>query len=102
MFVFQLEWLEPDHERRNQIPCLGRENRHRYHFVDVASRLDVPDLLRVGQFVEGKLSFGLWIQLSNIRRVWWLDDSACAVEEPIKYGVQGSGRLLGRRFIAFH
>jgi len=57
VFVFELKRLETDHERRNQIACVGREDRHGYHFVDGASRLDIPDLPCVGQFCQRKLTF---------------------------------------------
>jgi hypothetical protein len=65
-FVFELKRLEPDHERRNQIACVGREDRHCYYFVDSASRLDIPDLPGVGQFCQRKLSFCRCLQFSYI------------------------------------
>src|SRR6266481_9938859 len=98
VFVFQLKWLEPDHERGHQIARVGRKDWHGYHFMDISTGPDIADLLCVRQFVEGKLSFGLCIQLSNIRSILRLDDCACAVEEAIKSGVQRSGFLLRRQF----
>src|SRR5215472_2792563 len=95
-FVFQLKWLEPDHERGYEIARVGRKDWHGYHFMDISTRLDITDLLCVRQPVEGKLSFGLCIELSNIGSIRRLDHCACAIKEPIKSGVQRLGCLLRR------
>src|SRR4029453_2574540 len=83
-FVFELKRLEPDHERRNQITCVGREDRHGYYFVDSASRLDIPDLPRVGQFCQRKLSFCRCVEFSYIRGIGRLDYCAGVVKKAIK------------------
>src|SRR5947207_10946658 len=65
-FVFRLKWLEPNHQRGYEISRVGRKDWHGYHFMDISTGLDITDLLCIRQPVEGKLSFGLCIELSNI------------------------------------
>src|SRR5438445_3931232 len=90
-FVFQLKWLEADHESGYEIPRVGRKDWHGYHFMDISTGLDITDLLCVRQSVEGKLSFGLCIELSNVGSIGRLDHCACAIKKAIKSGVQRSG-----------
>src|SRR5215470_8890566 len=87
IFVLKFKGLETDHERRNEIPCVGREDRYGYHFVNTVSGSDIPDLPFVGQLCERKLSFCCWVQFSYIRGIRRLDDCAVVVEEAIKPGV---------------
>src|SRR5436190_4818405 len=87
ILVFELKRLKPDHERRNQIPCLGREDRHGYYFVHSVCRLAIRDLPCVGQFWERKLSFCCCFQFSYFGGIGRLDDCAVFVEIAIKSGV---------------
>src|SRR5215831_7454735 len=90
VFVFKLKWLKPDHERGNHFARVSREDRHGYHFIDssiigLSIILDVPDLLRVRQFVQSKLRFSLGVQLSYGIRIERFYYRALSVEEAIKF-----------------
>ena len=107
VFVLELKWFEPDHERRNHITGVGRKDRHGYHFNDgsitgLGIFLDVTDLLRIRQFVQGELRFGFGVQLSNIVRIQRLNDRAFTIEEAIKSCVKRLRRLLRGRLLPFH
>src|SRR5207249_12157378 len=71
VFVLELRWFEPDHERRNHITGVGRKDRHGYHFNDgsitgMGILLDVTNLLRIRPSVHCDLRFGFAVHLSNI------------------------------------
>src|SRR5437773_5334452 len=105
VFIFQLKWFEPDHERGNYFAGVTRKNRHRYQFIDRSAAclgifLDVTDLLRLRQFVQGELHFRFGVQFSNIVGIQRLDDRTVTVEEAIKSRVKRLRRLLGRRLLA--
>src|SRR5262249_51546651 len=39
VFVFQLKWLEADHERGYEIARVGGKDGHGYHFMDISTGL---------------------------------------------------------------
>jgi hypothetical protein len=66
IFIFEFQWLEPDDKRGNQLSFVGGKDWHRDHFIDMAGRLDIPDLLCIGQILERKLSFCRCVEFSYI------------------------------------